>query len=218
MNPILPENEVNTENLAALLESTAISYLLDDDGDIHVTEFSSSYFLLIDTDKKMLHFHSCAPVRSTDTGAVRDFANRCNNEIVMIRFSHIAEARRFCGDYSIPYRGGVLREHILRIAREFPDHFNYVLNAMDDDDLLGEFYLPEAAPVTDIEEERKYRQVCEIVFKNQQASPSWLQRQMGVGYDTANKWIERMEAEGMVSAPNGIGKRDVYRDKLGNPL
>jgi len=218
MNPILPEDEVNTENLAALLESAAISYLLDDDGDIHVTEFASSYFLLIDTDKIVLRFHTCAPVRSTDAGAVRDFANRCNNEIVMIRFSHIAEARRFCGDYSIPYRGGVLREHILRVTREFPDHFNYVLSAMDEDDLLGEVDPPEAAPVTDIEEERKYRQVCQMVFVSQKASPSWLQRRMGVEYNTASKWIERMEAEGMVSSPNDAGKRQLYRDKNGNPL
>ncbi|TNE49126.1 MAG: DNA translocase FtsK, partial [Sphingomonadales bacterium] len=49
---------------------------------------------------------------------------------------------------------------------------------------------------SDNPEERKYRQACQIVFENQKASGSWLQRQMGVGYNTAAKWIERMESEG----------------------
>ncbi|UNK79503.1 YbjN domain-containing protein [Sphingopyxis granuli] len=138
MNPILSEDEVTIENLAALLESAAISYKLDDDGDIHVTEFSSTYFLFLDTDKKVLRFQTTAPVRSTDTAALLDFTNRCNSEVAMIQFSYMTDAQRFRGDYSIPYRGGVLRSHILRIAREFPDHFNYVFNKKDEDNPLGD--------------------------------------------------------------------------------
>lgn len=217
MNPILPEDEVNIQNLVALLENAAISHVLDD-GDIHVTEFPSSYFLLIDTNKKILRFHTCAPVRSTNTEAVLDFANHCNNEIVMIRFSHIAEAQRFCGDYSLPYRGGVLREHILRIAREFPDHFNYVCSTKDEDDLLGKIDPSEAASIYNLEEERRYRQACQMVIENQKASASWLQRQLGVGYNIAAKWVERMEVEGLVSQPNNVGRRELYRDKNGNPV
>ena len=49
-------------------------------------------------------------------------------------------------------------------------------------------------PRRDNPEERKYRQACQIVFESQKASGQWLQRQMGVGYNTAAKWIERMEA------------------------
>jgi S-DNA-T family DNA segregation ATPase FtsK/SpoIIIE len=41
-------------------------------------------------------------------------------------------------------------------------------------------------------------QVCQLVFENQKASASWIQRQMGVGYNTASKWVERMEADGFV--------------------
>jgi S-DNA-T family DNA segregation ATPase FtsK/SpoIIIE len=66
-------------------------------------------------------------------------------------------------------------------------------------------------------EERKYRQACQIVFENQKASGSWLQRQMGVGYNTAAKWIERMEADGFVGPANHVGRRDIYRDRDGNP-
>jgi len=74
------------------------------------------------------------------------------------------------------------------------------------------------ATASDAPEERKYRQVCQIVFESQKASASWIQRQMGVGYNTAAKWIERMEADGFVGPANHVGRRDIYRDKDGNPL
>lgn len=74
------------------------------------------------------------------------------------------------------------------------------------------------ATASDNPEERKYRQVCQLVFESQKASASWIQRQMGVGYNTASKWIERMEADGLIGPPNHVGRREIYRDKDGNPL
>ncbi|MBC2664371.1 DNA translocase FtsK 4TM domain-containing protein [Novosphingobium flavum] len=74
------------------------------------------------------------------------------------------------------------------------------------------------ATASDNPEERKYRQVCQLVFESQKASASWLQRQMGVGYNTASKWIERMEDDGLVGPSNHVGRREIYRDKDGNPL
>ena len=71
---------------------------------------------------------------------------------------------------------------------------------------------------SDNPEERKYRQACQIVIENQKASGSWLQRQMGVGYNTAAKWIERMEEDGLVGPANHVGRREIYRDRDGNPL
>ncbi|MEQ1497512.1 MAG: DNA translocase FtsK 4TM domain-containing protein [Novosphingobium sp.] len=71
---------------------------------------------------------------------------------------------------------------------------------------------------SDSPDERKYRQACQIVFESQKASASWLQRQLGVGYNTAAKWVERMEADGFVGPANHVGRRDIYRDKDGSPL
>jgi S-DNA-T family DNA segregation ATPase FtsK/SpoIIIE len=71
---------------------------------------------------------------------------------------------------------------------------------------------------SDNPEERKYRQACQIVIENQKASGSWLQRQMGVGYNTAAKWIERMESEGLVGPANHVGRREIFRDQDGNPI
>ncbi len=74
------------------------------------------------------------------------------------------------------------------------------------------------AVASDNPEDRKYRQACQIVFESQKASTSWLQRQMTVGYNTAAKWIDRMEADGFVGPANHVGRREIYRDKDGNPL
>ena len=74
------------------------------------------------------------------------------------------------------------------------------------------------ATASDNPEERKYLQACHIVFESQKASTSWLQRQMGVGYNTAAKWIERMEDDGLVGPANHVGRREIYRDKDGQPL
>jgi len=71
---------------------------------------------------------------------------------------------------------------------------------------------------SDSPEERKYRQACQIVLESQKASASWLQRQLGVGYNTAAKWVERMEADGFVGPANHVGRREIYRDRDGNPL
>ena len=74
------------------------------------------------------------------------------------------------------------------------------------------------ATASDAPEERKYRQVCQLVFESQKASASWIQRQMGVGYNTAAKWIERMEGDGFVGPANHVGRREIYRDKDGGVL
>ncbi|WP_088307457.1 DNA translocase FtsK [Novosphingobium sp. B 225] len=74
------------------------------------------------------------------------------------------------------------------------------------------------ATASDNPDERKYRQACQIVFESQKASASWLQRQLGVGYNTAAKWVERMEADGFVGPANHVGRREIYRDKDGQPL
>ena len=49
-------------------------------------------------------------------------------------------------------------------------------------------------------------------------STSYLQRQLRVGYNNAARLIERMEKEGMVSAPDHVGRREVLVDPEGRPL
>ena len=96
-----------------------------------------------------------------------------------------------------------------------PDYVDSVTEEPED----GSFGFDDLdATASDNPDERKYRQACQIVFESQKASASWLQRQLGVGYNTAAKWVERMEADGYVGPSNHVGRRDIYRDKDGQPL
>ena len=95
-----------------------------------------------------------------------------------------------------------------------PDYVDAVTEEPED----GGFNFEDEFTASDNPEERKYRQACQIVIENQKASGSWLQRQMGVGYNTAAKWIERMESEGLVGPANHVGRREIFRDQDGNPI
>ncbi|NCP12037.1 MAG: DNA translocase FtsK [Sphingomonadales bacterium] len=82
----------------------------------------------------------------------------------------------------------------------------------------GGFALEGAPAGDDTPEGRLYRKACQVVFDSQKASTSWLQRQLRIGYNNAARLIERMEEEGLVSAPNHVGRRDVLVDQNGQPL
>jgi len=92
------------------------------------------------------------------------------------------------------------------------------VDAVTEENDEGAFGFEDEFTASDNPEERKYRQACQVVVENQKASGSWLQRQLGVGYNTAAKWIERMESEGLVGPANHVGRREIYRDRDGNPL
>jgi len=99
-------------------------------------------------------------------------------------------------------------------AQGKPEYVDSVTEEPED----GYFGFDDIDSASDNPEDRKYRQVCQLVFESQKISASWIQRQMGVGYNTASKWVERMEADGYVGPANHVGRRDIYRDKDGNPL
>ncbi|MEL7517601.1 MAG: DNA translocase FtsK 4TM domain-containing protein [Pseudomonadota bacterium] len=99
-------------------------------------------------------------------------------------------------------------------AQGEPEYVDAVTEEPED----GGFGFEDDLTASDNPEERKYRQACQIVIENQKASGSWLQRQMGVGYNTAAKWIERMESEGLVGPANHVGRREIFRDRDGNPI
>src|SRR5271169_4710052 len=54
-----------------------------------------------------------------------------------------------------------------------------------------------------------YGQAVAVVCRERKASTSFVQRHLQIGYDRAARIIERMEAEGIVSAANHVGKREV---------
>ena len=55
----------------------------------------------------------------------------------------------------------------------------------------------------------QYAQALQIVAQEGKASTSYLQRRLRIGYNSAARLIERMEADGHVSRPDHVGRRQV---------
>lgn len=58
-------------------------------------------------------------------------------------------------------------------------------------------------------DEDLYHQAVEIVRNDKKASTSYVQRRLRIGYNRAATLIERMEEEGIISAPDHAGRREV---------
>jgi S-DNA-T family DNA segregation ATPase FtsK/SpoIIIE len=54
-----------------------------------------------------------------------------------------------------------------------------------------------------------YDRAVNIVLRDKKCSTSYIQRRLSVGYNKAASLVERMEQEGVVSAPNHAGKREI---------
>ncbi|HZE47523.1 MAG TPA: DNA translocase FtsK 4TM domain-containing protein [Xanthobacteraceae bacterium] len=94
-----------------------------------------------------------------------------------------------------------------------PDYIQSVTEEPEDGFAL------DGAPIgEDSAEDQQYRAAIQLVVESQKASTSWLQRQLRIGYNSAARLIERMEKDGIVSRPDHVGRREVLRDRDGNPL
>ncbi len=89
------------------------------------------------------------------------------------------------------------------------------VDAVTEEPADGGFALDGAPVGGDTPDERQYQQAVQIVVNSQRASTSSVQRALRIGYNTASRHIDRMEAEGIVSAPNHLGRRDVMVDRNG---
>ncbi|MEM7493765.1 MAG: DNA translocase FtsK, partial [Pseudomonadota bacterium] len=63
-------------------------------------------------------------------------------------------------------------------------------------------------------DEDLYAQAMAIVIGDKRASTSYLQRRLKVGYNKAATLIERLEEDGIISAPNHAGKRNILKKDL----
>jgi DNA segregation ATPase FtsK/SpoIIIE, S-DNA-T family len=98
-------------------------------------------------------------------------------------------------------------------AQGRPDYNNAVTEEPEDGFAL------DGAPIgEDSAEDQQYRAAIQLVVESQKASTSWLQRQLRVGYNSAARLIERMEKDNIVGRPDHVGRREVLRDRDGNPV
>ena len=88
----------------------------------------------------------------------------------------------------------------LRIQAE-PDYIDEILNFADEKE-IGDNQ-------SQGDKDELYQSALEIIRSEGKASTSFLQRKLQIGYNRAARIIDMMEADGIVSKANHVGKRDV---------
>lgn len=86
---------------------------------------------------------------------------------------------------------------------------NYVIKSFDDIDQLDQELLPTAENSGD----NLYSQALDIVMKTGNASTTFLQRKLKIGYSRAASLMDMLEDEGVVSPGDGVKARKVKRDE-----
>ncbi len=64
-------------------------------------------------------------------------------------------------------------------------------------------------------EDALYDQAVAIVIRDRKCSTSYIQRKLAIGYNKAARLVEQMEDEGVVSAANHVGKREILVPEQG---
>jgi len=82
-----------------------------------------------------------------------------------------------------------------------PDYVDEILNFADEKE-IGDSH-------SQGDKDELYHQALEIIRSEGKASTSFLQRKLQIGYNRAARIIDMMEADGIVSKANHVGKRDV---------
>ncbi|WP_147181601.1 MULTISPECIES: DNA translocase FtsK [Alphaproteobacteria] len=59
-----------------------------------------------------------------------------------------------------------------------------------------------------------FERAVKIVQRDKKCSTSYIQRRLSIGYNRAASLVERMEQEGLVGAPNHVGKREILGQGL----
>ena len=83
-----------------------------------------------------------------------------------------------------------------------PDYVDEILNYVDEKE-IGE-NLSDSG-----EKDELYQAALDIIKSEGKASTSFLQRKLQIGYNRAARIIDMMEAEGIVSKANHVGKREI---------
>ena len=86
-------------------------------------------------------------------------------------------------------------------AQAEPDYIDEILNFADEKE-IGDTQ-------SQGDKDELYQQALEIIRSEGKASTSFLQRKLQIGYNRAARIIDMMEADGIVSKANHVGKRDV---------
>ena len=103
-------------------------------------------------------------------------------------------------------------EEIVNHLKSFgpPEYIGGVLEGPDEDkaDTIDAVLGLNTGGNTD-GEDALYDQAVAIVVKDRKCSTSYIQRKLGIGYNKAARLVEQMEDQGVVTAANHVGKREI---------
>ena len=108
----------------------------------------------------------------------------------------------------------IVRIHAPFVSDNEIEKINNSLRAQAEPDYIDEILsFADEKEIGDIqsqgEKDELYQQALEIIRSEGKASTSFLQRKLQIGYNRAARIIDMMEADGIVSKANHVGKRDV---------
>jgi len=98
-----------------------------------------------------------------------------------------------------------------------PDYVMDILEAPDDGSTGSAVMDAMLGTSSGDEDDDLFSQAIAIVVRDQRASTSYLQRRLKIGYNKAAGVIDRLEEEGIISAPNHAGKREVLANGRPSP-
>lgn len=87
--------------------------------------------------------------------------------------------------------------------QESPKYIEEILSEDGDSDLGGTSDSGEADPM--------YKEAVELIMREGKVSTSFLQRHLQIGYNRAARIVDIMEKNGVVSAANHVGKREILK-------
>jgi S-DNA-T family DNA segregation ATPase FtsK/SpoIIIE len=101
-------------------------------------------------------------------------------------------------------------EEIVRHLKSFgpPEYMSGVVEGPDEDK-EGDIDLVLGLGGNADGEDALYDQAVAVVLRDRKVSTSYIQRKLGIGYNKAARLVEQMEEEGVVSAANHVGKREI---------
>jgi S-DNA-T family DNA segregation ATPase FtsK/SpoIIIE len=112
--------------------------------------------------------------------------------------------------------GRITRVHGPFVSDEEVERVVSFLKTRGAPDYIDEITEDDGAPLDPLAEDEEggsgdklYAQAVAVVCRERKASTSFVQRHLQIGYNRAARIIERMEAEGIVTAANHVGKREV---------
>ncbi len=101
-------------------------------------------------------------------------------------------------------------QEILKITEHLkmqgePEYLHHITENKDDNSIIEENESKEVDPL--------YEKALTLIIKEKKISTSFLQRHFAIGYNRAARIVDLFEKQGIVSAPNSMGRRAILIDR-----